>query len=384
VRQTPFITAYSTPFTHTDSSSPPTSLATLSRKWIRDRQALLLLGSPGVGKSHLAAGLGVAAIERGLSVVFYRIEELLHDLRRDARMPPAHLKRRKYMNAALLIVDDVGFEPFSREDANLFFRLVSYRYQRGAILITSNKSIRDWPEMLAGDETIATAILFNSATSLAYVRRNWEQLKTLGLRAIYSDTITAELFKQSWEPGHTQTRTQDEALKIELLRFFKAQGLVLASECGADFGVPWLDWAPAPPSGRIPGETIPLFSLVFHDCVFRCVGFFGNGQGFDARQLRTVSLAAMLEGYFFMAGGFTAESWAKSRDAFVESFCIDAWHAQIGLDRMTRHEFLTADFLVEQTTFSSGASIIVNFGACPAETPFGRVEANGYLIIPAV
>jgi DNA replication protein DnaC len=63
------------------------------------------------------------------------------------------------MNVALLIVDEVGFEPFSREDANLFFRLVSYRYQRGAICITSNKAIRDWPEMLAGDESLAAAIL---------------------------------------------------------------------------------------------------------------------------------------------------------------------------------------------------------------------------------
>ena len=62
------------------------------------------------------------------------------------------------MSASLLILDEVGFEPFSREDANLFFRLVSYRYQRGAILITSNKTIREWPEMLAGDEVIAAAI----------------------------------------------------------------------------------------------------------------------------------------------------------------------------------------------------------------------------------
>lgn len=128
-------------------------------QWIRDKQSLLLLGPPGVGKTHLAIGLGVACIERGLSCCFYRIEDLLHDLRRDARIPPTQLRRRKYMNAALLVVDEVGFQPFDRDDANLFFRLVSYRYGRGSILITSNKSIRDWPDMLAGDETLAAAIL---------------------------------------------------------------------------------------------------------------------------------------------------------------------------------------------------------------------------------
>jgi DNA replication protein DnaC len=63
------------------------------------------------------------------------------------------------MNVALLIIDVVGFEPMTRVDASLFFRLVSYRYGRGSILITTNKGVRDWPEILAGDEVFATAIL---------------------------------------------------------------------------------------------------------------------------------------------------------------------------------------------------------------------------------
>ena len=74
-------------------------------------------------------------------------------------LPPARLRRRKYMNVALLIIDEVGFEAMSRKDAGLFFRLVGYRYGRGSILITTNKGIRDWPEILAGDEVLATAIL---------------------------------------------------------------------------------------------------------------------------------------------------------------------------------------------------------------------------------
>ena len=77
----------------------------------------------------------------------------------DAGMPPARLKRRKYMSTALLLVDELGFEPMTRQEASLFFRLVSYRYGRGAMLITTNKSIRDWTELLAGDEVLATAIL---------------------------------------------------------------------------------------------------------------------------------------------------------------------------------------------------------------------------------
>jgi DNA replication protein DnaC len=74
-------------------------------------------------------------------------------------MSPNRLRRCKYMNVALLIIDEVGFEPMNRVEASLFFRLVSYRYGRGSFLITPNKGVRDWPEILAGDEILATAIL---------------------------------------------------------------------------------------------------------------------------------------------------------------------------------------------------------------------------------
>lgn len=80
-------------------------------------------------------------------------------MRQDADKPPARLRRSKYMKPALLIVDEMGFEAFSREEAALFFRLVSYRYGRGSMCITSNKAINEWPEMLAGDEVITSAIL---------------------------------------------------------------------------------------------------------------------------------------------------------------------------------------------------------------------------------
>jgi len=80
-------------------------------------------------------------------------------LRADAAIPPTRLKSKRYLNSALLIVDEVGFRPLDRLEANLFFRLVSARYERGSSMLTSNKHVRDWPEIFAGDEILTTAIL---------------------------------------------------------------------------------------------------------------------------------------------------------------------------------------------------------------------------------
>jgi DNA replication protein DnaC len=128
-------------------------------EFAKRRENILLLGPPGVGKTHLGTGLGMRAIQNGFSVAFMSADELIEQLRRDDAAANKRIRRRKYMNTAVLIIDELGFQAFDRRDAHLLFKVISYRYERGSTIITSNKSIREWPEMLAGDDALTTAIL---------------------------------------------------------------------------------------------------------------------------------------------------------------------------------------------------------------------------------
>ena len=150
-------------------------------QWIRDCQCLLLQGPPGVGKTHLAVALSTRALENGFSVSYYHVDEWMHQLKGDGQLHPTQLKHRKYMASNLLVLDEFGYQSMSREEANLFFRVVSYRYQKGSTIITTNKGIGSWPEVLAGDEVLAGAILdrlLHSATVLNIQGRSY-RLKDL-------------------------------------------------------------------------------------------------------------------------------------------------------------------------------------------------------------
>ena len=126
--------------------------------FIHQAANIVFLGPPGVGKSHLAVALAMRALNEGIPTYFVTITELLEDLRRAHADNKLDIRMRKYLRPKLLVIDEVGYWPFGREEANLFFQLISTRYEHGSIVLTSNKGFGEWGELF-GDSVLASAVL---------------------------------------------------------------------------------------------------------------------------------------------------------------------------------------------------------------------------------
>jgi DNA replication protein DnaC len=128
-------------------------------QFVADHANVILMGLVGLGKTHLATALGYAACQMGLSVLFATAIDVVNTLHAAQTKGNLKAELRKYTAPALLILDEVGYLPIDQRGADLLFQVISARYERGSIVLTTNKAFKQWSSIFNGDSTITSAVL---------------------------------------------------------------------------------------------------------------------------------------------------------------------------------------------------------------------------------
>ena len=130
----------------------------LTCNFIKERKNIVFIGEPGTGKTHLSVAIGIKALLKGYKVLFSSVSEMLHNLNAAKADNSYYQKVNYYLAPDLLILDELGFKKLPGYSADDFFEIISKRYEKGSLMITTNKSFENWNEIFS-DHTLASAIL---------------------------------------------------------------------------------------------------------------------------------------------------------------------------------------------------------------------------------
>ena len=133
-------------------------LAAFSLDFVERNEGFIFLGEPGTGKSHLATALGYAACQAGVRTRFTMAIDMVNDLQEAVKDHRLSKAMQAYRQPRLLVIDEIGYMPFGRDGADLFFQVISGRYERGSTILTTNEPFKNWGTVFAGN-TVASAII---------------------------------------------------------------------------------------------------------------------------------------------------------------------------------------------------------------------------------
>lgn len=131
-----------------------------SLAFVKRKENVILLGPSGVGKTHLAIALAYQATQAGTKVRFITAADLVMQLEKAQRLDRLEqLMKRSFLSPSILIIDEIGYLPLQRNQANLFFQIIAKRYEQGSIILTSNLSFGEWDETFANNSALTAAML---------------------------------------------------------------------------------------------------------------------------------------------------------------------------------------------------------------------------------